>query len=110
MPDRGAPLRAVGAEPAQPEASPPTPRGNRLVALLAALLAVTLALLVWSRLELGQRIGALEDQARELRATVEAREATIDAQRDTIAAHERRLADVGESLAEVLELLEAPVE
>ncbi len=66
----------------EPDA-PPRPRRRRSsgpeIALALALL-VTLALLIWSRIQLGDRIDVLRAETRGLQAAVAERERVIDAQ------------------------------
>ena len=99
-------LRAVSD--GDPAGRPPATAGpeseRRWVPLaLACALALALVLLLWSRVELGQRISALEDEVGALEATVEQRERVI-------AAHERRAATVRERISELQVLLDEPLQ
>ncbi len=74
--------------------------------LLGVLLALTLALLVWSRLELAegaQQISSLEDETRRLQGVVAVRDRQI-------AAQSARLSDVRTHVQSLLSLLDEPVE
>ncbi len=81
-----------------------------MTVLLALALSVALALLVWSRLQLGNRIDVLETEARALKQTVVDREATIANQRATITAHEKRVGEARAGVEAVLDLLSRPIE
>ena len=99
-------LRAVPES--DPGRRPPAAAGSeserRWVPLaLACALALALVLLVWSRVELGQRIGVLEDEVVGLEATLEERERLISA-------HERRESAVRERVAELQLLLDQPLQ
>jgi hypothetical protein len=69
---------------------------------LGVAVALLLALLLWSRVQLGQQIAVLEDEVRSLRATVAARERVI-------AAHQQRLATVKLRIDEIGALLDEPL-
>ena len=86
------------------------PRLSRMTLLLALALSVALALLLWSRFQLGNRIDVLETEARALMQTVVDREATIADQHATIAAYEERLGEARAGVAAVLDLLSRPVD
>ncbi len=86
------------------------PRLSRMTLLLALALCVALALLLWSRFQLGNRIDVLETEARALKQAVVDREATIADQRATIAAHEERLGEARAGVEAVLDLLSRPVD
>ncbi len=97
-------LRAVSDEPPSRQQAAAALEGERrwIPLALACALALALLLLAWSRVELGQRISALEDEVGGLEATVEQRERVI-------AAHERRQATVRERVAELQVLLDEPL-
>ncbi len=86
------------------------PRLSRMTLSLALALCVALALLVWSRFQLGERIDVLETEARALKQTVVDREATIADQRATIGAYEERVGEARVGAEALLELLSRPVE
>lgn len=98
------------SSPASPATSTPDssrPRGWLIGLGLA--LALTLGLLVWSRVELSRttadfeaRIGALEHQVSGLEGQLVQRESVISAQRD-------RLTDVRRSVGDLQRLLEEPL-
>ena len=88
------------APPAAQRASGGTPRWVPIA--LGVALAVTLLLLVWSRVELGQRVAGLEDQVRGLEAAVEERERVISA-------HRGRLETVRQRVGELQTLLDEPL-
>ena len=94
-------LRAVADDEAAPAASASRRAGWIPVALGVALVLL-LALLLWSRIQLSQRIAALGDEVQTLRATVAARERVI-------AAHEQRLATVKLRVGELSALLDEPL-
>ena len=85
------------------------PSSSRAAMLLGVALSVALVLLVWSRLQLGNRIDVLETEARALKQTVVDREATIAEQRATIASQEERLGGVRAGVEALLDLLRQPV-
>ena len=95
---------------AEPSEGGREPRLSRMTLLLSLALSVALALLVWSRFQLGNRIDVLETEARALKQTVVDREATIADQRATIAAHEKRVGEARAGVEAVLELLSRPIE
>lgn len=70
--------------------------------LLAAVLVVTLALLGWSRAELGGRISLLEEEVRTLSTAVAERDHVIAAQRE-------RIGDVRSRVDELRVLLDRPL-
>jgi uncharacterized coiled-coil protein SlyX len=70
--------------------------------VLAVALAVAIAALVWTRIQLGSRIGVLEDEASALHQTLAERDRTIAAQSD-------RLGQVREQVRGLLSLLDEPV-
>jgi uncharacterized protein HemX len=84
--------------------------GSRLLLLLGIALSVALVLLVWSRLQLGNRIDVLETEARALKQTIIDREATIAEQSAKITAREERLGEVRGRVEGVLDLLSQPLE
>ncbi len=99
-------LRAVSdGEPGERPrpASGPESEHRWVPLALACALALALVLLLWSRVELGQRISALEDEVGGLEATVEQRERVI-------AAHERRASAVRERVTELQVLLDEPLQ
>ena len=79
------------------EAAPEGP--SWLTIALAVALAITIVLLIWSRVRLTERIEGLEAQITELRSDVAARDLVIDAQHDRLGEVRRRV----DSLREVLE-------
>jgi hypothetical protein len=98
-------LRAVsGTEPESEGASPPpAERGPRwLLPALGITLAVALALLVWSRVELGARIADLQDQVRGLQAAVEERDRVIGA-------HQSRMDEIRLRIQELHTIAERPL-
>jgi uncharacterized protein HemX len=106
-------LRAVEEPP--PGGQPGTPRraavpaGSRSARLLAIALAVALGLLLWSRIQLGQRIDDLADQNAQLSRTVAARDAALAESARVIAGQQQKLGQVAEQLREVLALVESPL-
>ncbi len=106
MPEEEPRLRVVdaGAE-AKAAGSPPTPVARRdrwiMVALVLALV-VMIALLAWTRTQMGAQISDLESRVRALQGIVSERDRTIDA-------HQRRLDDVRVRVDELRTLLEQPV-
>lgn len=69
---------------------------------LGLALVVTLALLVWSRLQMGDQISLMSDQIAELEAEV--------AQRDElILAQDRRITDVRTDINRLADLVNAPL-
>ena len=100
-------LRAVGDDATRvlpAEAVPePARRGPRWIPIaLGAALVVSLLLLAWSRVELGQRITALQDEVRVLEGAVSERDRLIDAQRD-------RLGEVRLRVHELQTLVDGPL-
>ena len=71
--------------------------------LLAVLLAIALTLLVWSRLQLGERIASLQSQITALRSAVAERDLLIGAQ-------DERLHDVRQRVQELHSLLDEPLQ
>jgi hypothetical protein len=84
--------------------------GSRLILLLGLALSVAFVLLVWSRLQLGNRIDVLETEARARKQTIIDREATIAEQSARISAQEDRLGEVRGRVEAVLDLLGRPLE
>ena len=80
---RSVPSTPEGEAGAQPQSSAPrqSQRPSSAVILLALALVVALALLVWSRIQLGGQIEMLEAEAQSLRSTIAERERVIDAHR-----------------------------
>jgi hypothetical protein len=102
------PLRAVPDSEGEstPSPTPPTSRTETprwIPIALAIALVITLALLVWSRSQLGGRISQLESEAESLRLELIARDRVISA-------HERRLDEVRAGLNGLRTLLDEPVE
>ncbi len=99
-------LRALSDNegPARPAQSsrPRRDRATWIPLALGVALALTLALLVWSRLELGQRIALLQDEVRTLETAVAERERVI-------AAHGQRLGTVKLRVDELQTLLDEPL-
>lgn len=93
-------------EPSAEGATPPpapTERGPRwLVPALAIALVVALVLLVWSRVELGERIADLQDQVRGLQAAVEERDRVIGA-------HQSRMDEIRLRIQELHTIAERPL-
>ena len=77
-------------------------RPSSAVILLALALLVTLALLVWSRIQLGGQIEVLAAEAQSLRSTLAERERVIDA-------HRGRLNDVRTHVDRLGALLDKPL-
>jgi hypothetical protein len=101
-------LRAVSDSSGEsvPSRSPPRRRAESprwIPIALAIALVVTLALLVWSRSQLGGRISQLESEADALRLELIARDRVINA-------HERRLDEIRAGLDGLRMLLDEPVE
>jgi hypothetical protein len=96
-------------EPVEGGADAPSSPGQRLgparegpswlTVALAVALAVTIVLLIWSRVRLTERIEGLEAQIVELREDVAVRDLVIDAQGDRLGEVRRRV----DSLKDVLE-------
>jgi hypothetical protein len=109
-------LRAV--EPGAPGAAPergvaprdvgPRTDVGRAARLLGLALAIALVLLVWSRVQLGQRIDDLAGENSRLAQAVAERDAALAERTRLIEAHERRLGQVRERLREALRLADAP--
>ncbi len=99
-------LRPVSALP-DPSPGPATTRRSfgpwRAVVVLALALVLAIAALLFTRVQLGNRIGALESETGALRATLAERDATV-------AAQQARLGAVRERARALLELLEEPVQ
>jgi len=100
-------LRAVsGDEPQKEGASTPPAQvesGRRwLLPALGIALAVALALLVWSRVQLGAHIADLEDQVRGLQASVEERDRVIGA-------HQNRMDEIRLRIQELHTIAERPL-
>ncbi|MCP4004026.1 MAG: hypothetical protein GY725_07510 [bacterium] len=103
-------LRAVPETPEERLVFEPDEPGNtetpsRIPVLLGLLLAVCIALLIWSRMELADgaaQISSLENRVGVLENTVSERDAEIAAQKD-------RLSDVRTRVQGLLSLLDAPV-
>lgn len=102
-------LRSV--PPAEASAAPQTefhwqpparPASSRWTLALAAALVVALALLAWSRVQLGERIEVLEGEIRALEAAVERRNVVIHAR-------DARLSDVKTRIGELRSLLDRPL-
>jgi hypothetical protein len=106
MPEEEPRLRVVeSGTDAKVAGSPPTRAARRdrwiAVALVLALV-VMIALLAWTRTQMGAQISDLEFRIRALQGVVAERNRTIDA-------HERRLDDVRVRVDELRTLLEQPV-
>ncbi len=111
MPDVEPMLHSVSAPPeTDKSAAGGEPTSSRAALLLGVALSVALVLLVWSRLQLSNRIDVLETEARALKQTVVDREATIAEQRATIASQAERLGEVRAGVEALLDLLRQPVE
>ena len=100
------PVRAdssEGAEVAGDRGAAVVPDRPRWVPVALGLaLVVTLALLVWSRLQMGDQISLMSDQIAELEAEV--------AQRDElILAQDRRITDVRTDINRLADLVNAPL-
>ena len=102
-------LRPVSALPDPPVRAGGGGRPSRTVVVLGVALAISIAVLLWTRVEMGGRIGALEDETAALEGRVAEAQATIAARDRTIAAQGERLGRVRESVAGVLELLDEPL-
>ncbi|MFQ5513299.1 MAG: hypothetical protein ACE5FG_02590 [Myxococcota bacterium] len=70
--------------------------------MLGLALAISLALLVWARLELGARVRALEAETRALEERLAQRELLIRAQQGRLEAVRDRVRDLGALLDEPL--------
>ena len=106
MPEEEPRLRVVeaGAED-KASGSPPAPalrRDRWIMAALVLALVVMIALLAWTRTQMGAQISDLESRVRALRGVVAKRDRTIDA-------HERRLDEVRVRVDELSTLLEQPI-
>ena len=99
-------LRAVGDDEKAPDgAAASTARGGGaswIPIVLAAALVLTLALLVWSRFQLGEEIAGLEAEVLQLQTDVARRNAVIRA-------HETRLDTVKLRVEELNSLLDEPL-
>ena len=99
-------LRPVGADEKAlggPAASAARGAGARWMPIaLAAALVLTLALLVWSRLQMGEQIAGLEAEVLDLQTDVARRDAVIRA-------HETRLGTVKLRIEELNSLLDEPL-
>ena len=100
-------LRAVGDDETrvhEAAARPDSARGRsrRVPIALGVALLIALLLLVWSRLELGQQITALQDEVSVLEGAVAERDRLIHAQRN-------RLGEVRLRVNELQTLLEKPL-
>jgi hypothetical protein len=100
-------LRPVSSNPEPQAEVEPEPVRRRIdpgkaAALLGIALVIALALLVWSRVQLGSRIDALEDETRVLREAVAERDRVIDA-------HRGRLGAVRDRVEELQVLLDQPL-
>ncbi len=98
---RSASEEEAGARP-QPSAPRQSQRPSSAVILLALALMVALALLVWSRIQLGGQIEVLAAEAQSLRSTIAERERVIDA-------HRGRLKDVRTYVDRLGALLDKPL-
>ena len=106
------PVRSVEGEPSQtprPPARGRTRRPSGGEILLAIALLMALALLVWSRNELGGRIHDLQAEAQTLRTVVVERERVIDAQRGRLDAQKGRLDEVRDHVDRLGALLDQPL-
>ncbi len=102
-------LRPVSALPEAPDRADGGRRPSRTVLVLGVSLAIAIFLLLWTRAEMGGRIGALEDETAALEQQVSEARSAIAARNRTIAAQGERLESVRESVRGVLELLDTPV-
>ena len=91
---------AAWAQAAAPARRSGTPTGVAVV--LGVCLLIALALLMWSRTRLNQRIGQLQDQVIMLQTEAVQREAVIDA-------HRERIDDVRRSVEQLQGLLAEPL-
>ena len=95
-------LRRVPAPGELESKAPPRGRPSGPEIALALALVVALAVLIWSRVQLGDQIDVLRGQTRALQAAVAERERVIDAQTD-------RLEDVRTHVDRLGELLNRPL-
>ncbi len=102
-------LHPVSALPDPPGRVDGGRRPSRTVLVLGVSLAIAIFLLLWTRAEMGGRIGALEDESAALGQQVSEARSAIAARDRTITAQGERLESVRESVRDVLELLDAPV-
>jgi uncharacterized membrane protein YccC len=105
-------LRSVGAPPPLdlddgPEAPPSRPGRGRSLALLVAL-AVAIALLLWSRIELSRTTRALEGEIQALRVEVSSLRSELGARDLLIDAQRERLDRVRDQLQALQRLLAEP--
>ncbi len=112
MPEAEPRLQPVTALP-EPSERRRTPRGagpGRVPLVLGIALGVAILALLWTRIQLGDRIGALETRAAELELTIAEQEAALAERDHTIEAQSERLATVREQVEGVLSLLDEPVQ
>ena len=112
MPEAEPRLRPVSAlsEPPERRRGRRGAGSGRVLLVLGIALGVAILALLWTRIQLGGRIGALETRAAELERTISEREATLAERERTIEAQSERLGEVRKSVEDVLTLLDEPVQ